>query len=319
MTPDEMIDGYVAEVVLLLPQRQRADVARELRALILDEAAGAAETRPADDAVTTVLAGFGRPADVAARYRAPIVLIDPSDTRRLFTLAAGGGALILTGALLGELIDHTPPHRNPAAAIDSAVPWLFGWFGLLVTGFAVAAWWRRRRPAPPWKPRPLSTGRISRPARTAALLFHIAGTLALTDPATMLRLVSGGHAAPAAYAALTYDDDFLAVRGPLVLTLLVLSLLWQAATIWQGRRPAWSRHAEPAFALLICAVLMWVIAQPVFVAGPADRTAKELVAVLILISLADVAFTLRRDRVRQAVLIAQSDRRILRMSIAQTP
>jgi hypothetical protein len=303
MTADEMIDGYVAEVVLLLPHRQRADVARELHDLIVQEVADAAETRPSrDEAVTAVLAGFGRPADVAARYRAPIVLIDPSDSRRLFTLAGGGAVLILAGAMLGELIDHVPPQRDLAAAADRATPLLFGWLGLLVAWFAVAAWWRRRRPAQPWKPRPLPTDRINRPGRVAALVFYIAGTLALADPATMLRLVSGGHAAPAAYAALAYDDDFLAVRGPIVLSLLILSLLLQAAVIWQGHWMPWSRNAELTGSLLICAVLTWVVAEPVFVAGPADRTAKEIVALLILISLAGLAFELRRNRVRQAVL-----------------
>ncbi|GAA1642623.1 hypothetical protein [Actinoplanes couchii] len=300
MTPDEMIDGYVAEVVLLLPHRQRADVARELRDLIAQEVADAAETRPgrADDAVAAVLTGFGRPAEVAARYRAPIVVIDPADSRRLFTLAAGGAVLIWAGALLGGLIEH----RDLPAALDEATPWLFGWLGLLVTWFAVAAWWRRRRPVPVWRPRPVPTDRISRPGRVAALVFYVAGTLALVYPATMLELISGGQAAPQAYTALAYDDDFLAVRGPVVLGLLVLSLVLQAVTIGQGRRMPWNRHSEPILGLIMCAVLTWVVSEPVFVTSLADRTAKEIVALLILISLAGLAFSLRRDRVRQAVL-----------------
>ncbi len=300
MTPDEMINGYVAEVVLLLPQRQRADVAWELRDLIGQEVADAAETR-ADraEAVSAVLAGFGRPAEVAARHRAAIVLIDPADTRRLFTLAGGGAVLIYAGAVLGELIEQ---QRDLPAALDRATPWLFGWLGVLVTWFAVAAWWRRRRPVPAWRPRPVPTDRISRPGRTAALVFYVAGTAALADPATMLELVSGGRAAPEAYAALAYDDGFLTVRGPIVLSLLILSLLIQAKTIWQGRRLPWNRHTEPALGLLMCAVLTWVVSEPVFVTSVADRTAKEIVAFLILIAVADLAFSLRRDRVRQAVL-----------------
>jgi hypothetical protein len=303
MTADETIDGYVAEVVLLLPHRQRADVARELRDLITQEVADAAETRPGrDEAVTAVLAGFGRPADVAARYRAPVVVIDPSDSRRLLTLAVGGAVLIIAGAMLGELIDHLPPQRDLAAAVDRATPLLFGWLGLLVAWFAVAAWWRRRRPEAAWKPRPLPTGRISRTGRMAALVFYIAGTLVLVDPPATLRLVTDGKAAPAAYHALTYDNDFLAVRGPIVLGLLVLSLLLQAAVIRQGRWLSWSRRTELTMSLVMCAALTWAVAGPVFVAGPADRAAREIVALLILISLADLAYSLRRHRVRQAVL-----------------
>jgi hypothetical protein len=52
----------------------------------------------------------------------------------------------------------------------------------------------------------------------------------------------------------------------------------------------------------MCAALTWAVAGPVFVAGPADRAAREIVALLILISLADLAYSLRRHRVRQAVL-----------------
>ncbi|GIE28428.1 hypothetical protein Ait01nite_014730 [Actinoplanes italicus] len=302
MTADEMIDGYVAEVVLLLPQRQRADVARELRDAIAEEVSDAAETRSArDEAVTAVLGGFGRPADVAARYRAPIVVIDPSDSRRLFTLALGGAALILIGAVLGELIDHVPPQRDLDAAVDQATPWLFGWLGVLAAWFAITAWWRRRRPATAWKPRPMPTDRISRPGRVAALVSYIAGTVALVDPPAMLHLFSGGNAAPAAYDALAYDSDFLAVRGPIVLGLLVLTLALQAVVIVQGRLLPWNHTTDLTLGLILCAVLTWVVSEPVFVTGPADRTAKEIVALLILISLVDLAFSLRRHRVRQAL------------------
>lgn len=70
----------------------------------------------------------------------------------------------------------------------------------------------------------------------AALVFYIVGTLILVDPAAMLRLVTNGKAAPATYHALTHDD-FLAVRGPIVLGLLVLSLLLQAVGSTIGWRP----------------------------------------------------------------------------------
>jgi hypothetical protein len=134
---------------------------------------------------------------------------------------------------------------------DRATPLLFGWFGLLVAGFAVAARWRRRHPATAWKPRPFPTDRISRPGRVAALLFYLAGTLALADPATMLRVVSGGHAAPAAYEAMAYDEDFSAVRGPIVLGLLILSLLLEVAVILRGRRLPSRCHPEPTMSLIM--------------------------------------------------------------------
>ena len=38
MTADELIDSYVANVVMLLPRQQRRDVAQELRMLLREEA-----------------------------------------------------------------------------------------------------------------------------------------------------------------------------------------------------------------------------------------------------------------------------------------
>jgi hypothetical protein len=96
ITAEEMIEACVGDVVVLLPRKQRHDVAQELRALLGEEieaAAGAHESREA--AARAVLTGFGRPADVAARYGTPITLIDPADTRQFVLLAVSGAALIL--------------------------------------------------------------------------------------------------------------------------------------------------------------------------------------------------------------------------------
>ena len=88
MTADEMIDSYVADVVTLLPRGQRLDVAQELRVLLHGEVdAAASEQESREQAARALLAGFGRPADVAARYGSPVTLADPADTRRFFTLA----------------------------------------------------------------------------------------------------------------------------------------------------------------------------------------------------------------------------------------
>ena len=88
MTADELIDSYVANVVTLLPRRQRRDVAQELRVLLREEADAAASGQASrEQAASALLVGFGRPADVAARYGSPVTLIDPADTRRFLTLA----------------------------------------------------------------------------------------------------------------------------------------------------------------------------------------------------------------------------------------
>ncbi|HKB49715.1 MAG TPA: permease prefix domain 1-containing protein, partial [Ktedonobacterales bacterium] len=79
MTAEDLIDSYVADVVTLLPRRQRRDVAQELRVLLREEADAAASGQASrEQAARSLLAGFGRPAEVAARYGSPLTLIDPA-------------------------------------------------------------------------------------------------------------------------------------------------------------------------------------------------------------------------------------------------
>ena len=146
-----------------------------------------------------------------------------------------GAVLIPFGAVLNELIHQAEQRRNLGQAIERAWPIVFAWLGLLVVGFAVAAWARRRRPDARWKPRPMPTDRISRPGRTAAIVFFALGTLVLIDPSWLIRAVSGGRAAPAAYEAFAYNEGFLRLRGPVVLGLMIAALIIQVTLLWQGR------------------------------------------------------------------------------------
>ena len=73
MNANDVIESYVTDVAVQLPRKQRNDVAFELRALLQRGIAGQGRELPgasADAAMATELVrAFGRPADVAARYR----------------------------------------------------------------------------------------------------------------------------------------------------------------------------------------------------------------------------------------------------------
>src|SRR5579859_5927880 len=126
MTADELIDSYVADVVMLLPRGQRRDVAQELRVLLREEADAAASGQASrEQAVRALLDGFGRPADVAARYGSPVTLIDPADTRRFLTLAIAGAVLIPFGAILNELTSQPDAKRNLGLTVEKAWPSVF--------------------------------------------------------------------------------------------------------------------------------------------------------------------------------------------------
>ncbi len=307
MTADELIDSYVADVVTLLPRKQRRDVAQELRMLMREEAdAAASGPGSREQAARALLAGFGLPADVATRYGSPVTLIDPADTRRFLTLAIAGAVLIPLGVILNELTGHQGPQRDLGQAIEKAWPDVFAWLGLLVAGFAVAARARRRLPDPGWKPRPMPTDRINRPGRAAAIIFFVFGTLVLINPAWLIRTVSGGRAAPAAYQAFAYDEGFLRLRGPVVLGLMIAGLTILAILLWQGRWRPWIRQAEMAHSLAVCIVLTWAVgAGPVFRATPTDRAVKGAASLIVLVTLIDLAVRARRHHVRQAVEIRE--------------
>jgi hypothetical protein len=307
MTADELIDSYVADVVMLLPRKQRRDVAQELRMLLREEVGAAASGQESrEQAARALLDGFGRPADVAARYGSPATLIDPADTRRFLILAMAGAVLIPFGAILNVFTGQQGSRRELGQAIEKAWPIVFAWLGLLVVGFAVAAWARRRRPDAGWKPRPMPTDRISRPGRAAAIIFFVLGTLVLTNPAWLIRTVSGGRAAPAAYEAFAYDEGFLRLRGPVVLGLMITGLIILATLVWHGRWRPWIRQAEMVHGLAMCIVLTWAIgAGPIFKATPTDRATKGAASLIILVTLIDLAVRTRRRHVRQAVEIPE--------------
>ncbi|WP_238009726.1 hypothetical protein KZZ52_08620 [Dactylosporangium sp. AC04546] len=282
MTADELIDRYVADVVALLPRRQRHDVARELRELLTEEVEGRD--------VETLLADFGHPAEVAARYGQPVTLIDPVDTRNFLSLAIGGVLLIHFGAVLGELIK---PVRDFQQASDAAWQVVFAWLGLLFVGFALRAWQRRRRPAR-WRPRPAPNKHVNRAGRAAALAFYTAGTAVLIDPAAACRMA--GLPQPA-IDALTYDERFLDVRGPVMFALLLTLLVGEAVAIWKPWPVTQLFHGA-----VTCAVLTWLIGSgPIFATAAADETFKSITALLILVSLVDLAVRLRRTHAAHAL------------------
>ncbi|MFI7702432.1 hypothetical protein [Nonomuraea sp. NPDC049480] len=160
MNAGQLIESYVSDVARLLPGAQRADVALELRTLLRDELADRAEVagrEPDEELARRLLAGFGRPAEVAARYRPAPALIDPADTRRFLRVAIIGMAVIWLLGLLDLL------RRRPVNSLDGALYalrewWTVGaipalwWPGVMFVCFAGAAWVNDAAPGSPESP-----------------------------------------------------------------------------------------------------------------------------------------------------------------------
>jgi hypothetical protein len=229
MTANDVIESYVRDVARQLPRARRDDVAFELRALLHEELTAKAEGagRAPDSAMAmALLAGFGRPAEAAARYQPRRPLIDPEDNHNF-------AIWMLFGLVVIGMSD------------DASDPDAVQWFGLLALVFMAIAWFRHRRPEGSfdWKPRPQP--KPVRAPRWQALLaaaglivFPLAMYLApqaFWDTATLGHGVGGGLALTDAFV---HSWQRMATIG----WLLAYIAVWLVVAVQGGWR-RWSRQA----------------------------------------------------------------------------
>lgn len=303
---NELIEAYVADVAVRLPRAQRNDVAFELRALLHEELQGKAEDagRVVDVAMALeFLRAFGRPADVAARYRPTMTIIDPSDGRRFLFATIVGLALIWSLGLLAQWRDAA---EHGLGALTMIARWWGGtvlpslwWPGVLVAWFATSAWVHRRWPRTShWTPRSAHHIAGGRGAMAMGVIGMLCGMTILIEPRWILDIVWSGHAAPAAYTALTYTDTF--VRGPafVLLALIALNVPLYIAVMANGRWSPRLRRIETVHGLILCAAMLWAIVDgPIFLSTRSDATAKTLMALIVAYMLLHCAIAAYR-RVR---------------------
>lgn len=266
MKADEVIESYVRDVAGLLPRGKRGDVAFELRALLHEELAARAEAEGrAPDRVMAMqlLESFGRPEEAAQRYHAQPALIDATDTHHFFIWALGGAVVIAMHAALGNEVDQDAVFLQ--------------WLGILLIFFALAGWWRRRRPDVfSWKPR---RGPEWMPRWLSALIL----IAFVVFPVSM-------YAAPKAYARLLVPDT-VSVAGMalapefagsvlriLTQSLLVAIALQYVVALVSGVMHRWVRRADVALNLSL-GVLLVAHASPtrrVFESAKANETAAPI-------------------------------------------
>jgi hypothetical protein len=298
MKANDVIEAYIRDVAANLPRAQRDDVARELRALLAEELQARAEGEgvAADaDLAVALVRGFGRPAEVAARYRAPSHLIDPADTALFLQSAGIGLAVIWAAGLLGRLSDGVDDAHGGWLGLvgqwwtHTAIPSLW-WPGALLACFALAAWMRRRWPArAEWTPRPPDHIPGGRGLLALGLAGVLLGLFVLSEPTRVLDVAFGGRAAPEAYRALTYAPEFRRFVGPLVWLLVALNVPLLLAAIVTGRWSARLRSASVVLSLVVCAAMAWTVLDgPVFLAAQSDQLLKPLLALIVAATLLDL-------------------------------
>jgi hypothetical protein len=138
MHATEVIEAYVDDTVRLLPKRQRGDVATELRSLLSEELDAQARQsgRPADESMAlSLVRGYGRPNEAAARYQPVWTIIDAADSASFMRAAIIGVGVLM---LLSTLRNLRP--SPPGNADDSLKGAILAWLGVLVIGFGAKNW-----------------------------------------------------------------------------------------------------------------------------------------------------------------------------------
>jgi len=306
MTANELIEAYVADVAVQLPRKQRNDVAFELRALLQEELQAKADAagRGADAALAMdLLQAFGRPGDVAARYRPSLIIIEPEDGYSFLRATLIGLGLIWGMGLLMHLRQPIATGPDLFRVLghwwgNTVLPSL-SWPGMLVVGFGLSSWVRRRWPqSTAWTPRSGEHMTGGRAGLVLGIVGILAGVFVLLDPHWILDFFWNGRAAPEAYAALSYTEPFLQRQAPWLLLLILSNIPIMITVIVQGRRSAAIQRLETVLALLTCLLMVWTVLDgPAFMTPVSDRTFKTLLLLLTAMSLIQLGFE-RYRRVR---------------------
>jgi hypothetical protein len=159
----ELIDAYVTEVGRHLPEKQRADIQREIRSMIEDtlEDESTNQGRPADEELlVSILKGLGSPQKLAASYAPPAYLVGPAlypwyvlslKVVLGIVLALGAIGLAISATLGANFGTNTNAPLDALRALGQGVVGLLS-AGLLAVGKITVIFALIQRVAPGLKP-----------------------------------------------------------------------------------------------------------------------------------------------------------------------
>lgn len=309
MDSQAIIESYVGEVVRHLPRNQRHDVGIELRSLLTEELDGrAADAGRAADPVLTMelLTSFGRPQEVAQRYRpAGFTVIRPADAPRFARWAFTGVLVQWMFTLPASLVSPAPVE----AWVDGgdsgwgrlAVWWLswglgaFWWPGVLITfALIAAALGRREREAKAWTPsRTVDRDRVNPVGTVLALSFWVAGATILIALPWLPELAPG--LPQPLLDAFALDQQFLLLRAPWVLPLWAAHFALYVALLLTGRWSQKTRLIDLALSVpWLVLLIWWLTSGDIFQAPATDESAKLGLMIIVVLIVVDTAVALHR-------------------------
>lgn len=292
MKPSDVIETYVADVMQRVPRRERHDIGLELRGLLTDMLAerAAAAGRSSDDAmVLAMLRDFGTPAEVAARYRTPGVVIIPGDQTRSFAILAVVGVCLQWALTLPRVFQGQP-----------IVAWWFSWGlgslwwpGFLVMMALIAAGVRSLGlPGAAWRPRSVDRERINRTTMLLGIAGGLIGAVIVTSLPLIVDRLPG--VLPRVFA---FDAGFLHGRAWPVLVLWLATFVNLGVVLQQGRWTPLTRNLSIVIDLAFMALLAWWLAGGSLFQAPAtDAGARAGIALVMVFIALDMALNLYRRR-----------------------
>lgn len=294
MNPNQVIETYVLDVMRRVPAQERNDIGLELRELLREmlEDRAQTETKPADDAmVLAMLRAFGTPAEVAARYRPPGMVIIPAEQTRSFALLAIGGIALQWALTLPRVFDGQPL---------SAwwLSWGLGslwWPGFMAMMALITAWLRHSGLSKPvWRPRTTDADRVRRGWSVFGLVWFALGAAFMISLPWIAPLMPDPMS-----RVFAFDPAFLSQRAWLAIPLWLASFAVELAVVIHGRWTALTRVLDMATSVAFVALLAWWLAAgSMFQAAATNEGAKAAISLVILIILADLAYKLYRGRTR---------------------
>jgi hypothetical protein len=275
MHATEVIETYIDDTVRLLPRHQRYDVATELRTLLNEELHAKAQESgcpPDEDLALSLLRGYGRPNEAAARYKPAWTIVDRADSASFIRATIiGVGSLLLLSAL--TKLRPSPP----GTAEDFVTIGIMAWLGFLVLAFGTKSWIRRRWPATAlWKPR--DRDRANRIGTAVVVPIATFFVVLYGAPTWVLDQVSGGRF-DTSWAA--YTADFQRLRLPLFIGLMVGLLALLSFVAIQGRWRRLTRCINIGLNMaLACLILSFAVDGNIFQSSQVDQIARNVLAVV---------------------------------------
>lgn len=291
MSSNDVIEAYVADVMRRLPRKDRNEIGFELRDLLTRMLAERAPGEPDDDVVLNMLRDFGTPAEVAARYRPPGVVIIPAEQTKTFALLSLGGIALQWASTLPRVFDGQP-----------LVAWWFTWGlgafwwpGFLAMMSLMAVFARELGMfKPTWKPSTVDPERINRNAMAFGLVWFAIGVALMVCLPWITAVLP--EPMPRIFA---FDPTFLRERAPPVILLWLAGFATMFVAMLRGRWSKLTRRLSTAFGLgWVVLLVWWMMAGDIFLSPATDEGAKAALGLVVAIIVVDLAYGLYRRRPR---------------------